>query len=104
MVLQRLSDRMGYGSWSFVCRRRTTLNHNDMEWIYDFVHEVVFYEVYESDMAEDYEWVTDRDFAEIVNEVTEAVLDEYGNVSDPDWRIEEEAHLFILDYMSSHIG
>ena len=42
------------------------LNHNDMEWIYDFVHEVVFYEVYESDMAEDYEWVTDRDFAEIV--------------------------------------
>ena len=56
-----------------------------MEWIYDFVHEVVFYEVYESDMAEDYEWVTDRDFAEIVNEVTEAVLDEYGNVSDPDW-------------------
>ena len=41
-------------------------------------------------MAEDYEWVTDRDFAEIVNEVTEAVLDEYGNVSDPDWRIEEE--------------
>lgn len=75
-----------------------------MEWIYDFVHEAVFYEVYEGDMAEDYEWVTDRDFAEIVNEVTQAVLDEYGNVSDPDWRIEEDAHLFILDYMSSHIG
>ena len=39
-----------------------------MDWIYDFVHEVVFHEVY-NERPEDYEWVTDRDFAEIVNEV-----------------------------------
>lgn len=74
-----------------------------MEWIYDFVHEVVFYEVYE-DRPDVYDWVDDRDFAEIVNEVTEAVIEEYGHIEDPDWRDEESAHLFIIDYMGTHIG
>jgi hypothetical protein len=73
-----------------------------MDWIYDFVHEVVFHEVY-NERPEDYEWVTDRDFAEIVNEVTEYILDEYGSIEDPTWQQEEEAHLAILDYMSSNI-
>lgn len=74
-----------------------------MEWIYDFVHEVVFYEVYQDEHGS-YDWVTDRDFAEIVNEVTEHILNEYGNVETPTWQQEEAAHLEILDYMSSYIG
>lgn len=73
-----------------------------MEWIYDFVHEAVFYEVYE-DRPEQYNWVKDRDFAEIVAEVTEYIIDEYGHIDDPDWRDEESAHLAILDYMGTYI-
>lgn len=75
-----------------------------MEWIYDFVHEAVFYEVYENDDETRYNWVTDRDFAEIVNEVTQYILDEYNGVEEPTWQQEESAHLDILDYMSSFIG
>jgi deoxyribodipyrimidine photolyase-like uncharacterized protein len=74
-----------------------------MDWIYDFTHEVVFYEIYE-DRPEDYTWVSDRDFAEIVNEVTEHIIDKYGHIDEPDWRVEEEAHIEILDYMGSYIG
>ncbi len=75
-----------------------------MEWIYDFVHEAVFYEVYENDDETMYDWVTDRDFAEIVNEVTQYILDEYNGVEIPTWQQEEAAHLDILDYMGSYIG
>mgnify|MGYP000206132021 FL=1 len=75
-----------------------------MEWIYDFVHEAVFYEVYENDDETRYDWVTDRDFAEIVNEVTQYILDEYNGVEEPTWQQEESAHLDILDYMGSYIG
>ena len=75
-----------------------------MEWIYDFVHEAVFYEVYENDDETRYDWVTDRDFAEIVNEVTQYILDEYDGVEEPTWQQEESAHLAILDYMGSYIG
>jgi len=75
-----------------------------MEWIYDFVHEAVFYEVYENDDETLYDWVTDRDFAEIVNEVTQYILDEYNGVEEPTWQQEESAHLDILDYMGSYIG
>ncbi|MCP4586187.1 hypothetical protein [Pseudoalteromonas sp.] len=74
-----------------------------MEWIYDFVHEAVFYEVYENDDETRYDWVTDRDFAEIVNEVTQYILDEYKGVEIPTWQQEEAAHLDILDYMGSYI-
>jgi hypothetical protein len=75
-----------------------------MEWIYDFVHEAVFYEVYENDDETRYAWVTHRDFAEIVNEVTQYILDEYNGVEEPTWQQEESAHLDILDYMGSYIG
>jgi len=76
-----------------------------MEWIYDFVHEVVFYEVYQNpDSDRDYDWVSDRDFAEMVNEVTQHILDVYDGVEDPTWQEEESAHNEILDYIGSYIG
>ena len=77
------------------------------DWIYDLVEEALYYEVYQNpDNREgEYDWVTDRDFDNAVEDCSQFLIDHKGlTETNPSWQEEEMAHLMVLEWMGSYFG